>query len=209
MHCSQDSGRLGTCSQILPVFYWHIGRNRDFLMSTGSEEHICLVGYDMRQYQPYTSTTSTNLSDLYLSCTRQNQVQLTSFRIEFACSKWEGWTRTQQQGNQNGLFATPPQKTWKHSHPQEKINVDPFTLTPWLDFSFGCMEILFLKLAATIFGLSKNTLPLNRSNNRSPNRAVLGGMKVLLKLYQMPIPARTSLAVDSMPTLVKNALPNQ
>jgi hypothetical protein len=71
------------------------------------------------------------------------------------------------------------------------------------------MEILFLKLAATIFGLSKNTLPLNRSNNRSPNRAVLGGMKVLLKLYQMPIPARTSLAVDSMPTLVKNALPNQ
>jgi len=25
-----------------------------------------------------------------------------------------------KQGNQNGLFATPPKKTWRHSHPQEK-----------------------------------------------------------------------------------------
>jgi len=60
-------------------------------------------------------------------------------------------------------------------------------------YFWPCLRTPFLLIEATI----------------DPLTAVLDGMKVLLKLYQMPIPARTSLAVDSMPTLVKNALPNQ
>ncbi len=89
--------------------------------------------------------------------------------------------------------------TWRHafSPTRHKKKGRPFhsMTSHW----FGCMEILFLKLAALLFlAFLKNTLALILIEATiDPLTAVLDGMKVLLlKLYQMPI-------------LVKNTLPNQ
>jgi hypothetical protein len=92
-----------------------------------------------------------------------------------------------------GCLQQHHKKTWRHSflptrHKKKRETPSLHDLTShW----FGCMEILFLKLAALLFlAFLKNTLPLIliEATTIDPLTAVLDGMKVLLlKLYQMPI----------------------
>jgi hypothetical protein len=91
------------------------------------------------------------------------------------------WNRICMQQMRGMNTHSAGQSKWAVCNPTKNKNLEAFPHTrknkcrplhshSWTWLLIGCMEILFLKLAATIFGVPKNTLPLplNRSNNRSP-----------------------------------------